>query len=245
MATAEHETFKNKLARHLLPWSPINRRTFDILRYEVNAVLLQVKNLVNPAFHFRKNAVRKKTGLLVNIGSGGKGLDGWINTDIRRHSDTYFQLDIRRRLPFAPGSVSGVLAEHVLEHIEFREDLPNFLHETHRILEAGGVLRIVVPDGQRFLEAYAGKNPANWKALGWDLEHMPDDIFTPMHIVNHIFHQSGEHLFAYDFDTLKLLLERSGFRKVVKQQFHVSIDARLAIDQENHHLYSLYLDAVK
>ena len=161
------KTFKNRLGSHILPWLPFNRRTFDILRHEVNAAFLQVKNFANPAFHFRKNAVRKKTGLLVNLGSGGRGLDGWINTDIGRHRDTYFQLDIRRRLPFTSGSVSGVLAEHVLEHIEFREDLPSFLREAYRILETGGVLRIVVPDGQRFLEAYAAKNPTNWKALGW------------------------------------------------------------------------------
>jgi hypothetical protein len=68
------------LKRHLLPWLLINRRTFDILRYEINATLLRVKNFVNPPFHFRKNGIQKRTGLLVNFGSGGRGLVGWINS---------------------------------------------------------------------------------------------------------------------------------------------------------------------
>ena len=241
----QEKTFKNRLAKYVRPLLPCNRRTFDILRYEANAALLRMKNLFSPLYHLRKSAIRKRTGLLINFGSGGRGVDGWINTDIGRHRDTYFQLDIRRRLPFSTGSVRCALAEHVLEHIEFREDLPNFLAEVYRVLQVRGVFRIVVPDGRRFLEAYVANTPGGWKELGWDLESMPVDIFTPMHIVNHIFHQGGEHLFAYDFDTLKLVLERSGFRQVIKQNFRISVDPQLAIDQENHRAYSLYVDAVK
>jgi predicted SAM-dependent methyltransferase len=123
--------------------------------------------------------------------------------------------------------------------------VPKFLAEVNRILEMNGVIRIVVPNAQRYLEAYVANKPDVWNALGWDLANMPDDILTPMHIVNHVFHQSGEHLFAYDFETLKLVLEKSGFRRVLNQNFRVSLHPKLAIDQVNHRLYSLYVEAMK
>jgi hypothetical protein len=102
-----------------------------------------------------------------------------------------------------------------------------------------------VPDGERFLEAYVSKDGKLWQKLNWDIEQLPDDIYTPMHVVNHIFHQNGEHLFAYDFDTLKWVLQRAGFQTVVRQSFRKSVDVELAIDQEHHRPYSLYVDAVK
>ena len=184
-------------------------------------------------------------GLSVNFGSGGRGYANWINTDIGSHADTYFRIDIRRPLPFAARSVKRVFAEHVLEHIDFRHDVPKFLSNVHKILEPNGVLRIIVPDGELFLEAYVMKDKNKWMKLGWDLNRMPQDIYTPMHIVNHVFHQEGEHHFAYDFETLKYALERAGFQKVLKQKFKVSLDRELAIDQENHRPYSLYVEAIK
>jgi len=74
---------------------------------------------------------------------------------------------------------------------------------------------------------------------------MPDDIYTPMHIINHTFHQSGEHLFGYDFETLKLLLERAGFSDIRQRSFRESHDRDVAIDLEVHRPYSLYVDSVK
>lgn len=64
-------------------------------------------------------------------------------------------------------------------------------------------------------------------------------------MINHIFHQSGEHLFAYDFETLSWALRHAGFREIVKQSFRQSCDPELAIDQENHAPYSLYVEARK
>jgi hypothetical protein len=41
-----------------------------------------------------------------------------------------------------------------------------------------------------------------------------------------------------------VLLE-AGFASVHKQSFRVSLDAQLAIDQDQHRPYSLYVEAVK
>jgi predicted SAM-dependent methyltransferase len=238
-------TLKHRIGKYILPAIPVNRRTFEILRREINSVTLRICNTLSPRYHIRKNKLSRMTELSVNFGSGGRGLANWINTDIGNHADTYIRVDIRRPLPFATGSVKRVLAEHVVEHIDFRHDVPNFLSNVYEILQPNGVIRIIVPDGERFLAAYVMNDKEKWEELGWDLDRMPADIYTRMHIVNHIFHQEGEHNFAYDFETLKYSLERAGFQKVIKQKFKVSVDRELAIDQENHRQYSLYVEAIK
>ena len=55
------------------------------------------------------------------------------------------ELDIRKVLPFQVGASQYILAEHVIEHIEFRQGV-FFLGECLRILQIGGVLRLAFPD---------------------------------------------------------------------------------------------------
>jgi SAM-dependent methyltransferase len=55
------------------------------------------------------------------------------------------EVDIRKPLAFPIGSAGLVLAEHIIEHVSFREGL-GFLQECWRILEPGGVLRLAFPD---------------------------------------------------------------------------------------------------
>lgn len=63
--------------------------------------------------------------------------------------------DIRKRLRFEDSSVSGILAEHVIEHVPFVQGL-GFLGEAWRVLEPRGVLRLAFPDVSRFLYSRAG-----------------------------------------------------------------------------------------
>jgi predicted SAM-dependent methyltransferase len=53
-------------------------------------------------------------------------------------------MDITRSLPFATDTVSKILIEHCLEHVDSCDGM-RFLIEAHRVLEPGGVLRICVP----------------------------------------------------------------------------------------------------
>ena len=68
---------------------------------------------------------------------------------------------------------------------------------------------------------------------------------TPMELVNHVFHQGGEHCFGWDYTTMEFALRRAGFVQVIKQSYKQSLDPVLIIDQPNHAPYSLYVDAVK
>ena len=55
-----------------------------------------------------------------------------------------------------------------------------------------------------------------------DFQHLLDDLPTGMCLLNHVFHQKGEHLFGYDFETLEYLLVMCGFRDVTLSSYRSS-----------------------
>jgi predicted SAM-dependent methyltransferase len=238
-------TLKQKLGSLIIPRLPFCRRTFELFRFELGLFFRKMCDCFNPFYHFKICKLRRSKHLSLNVGTGGRGLPNWVNTDALYHRDTTLILDIRKKMPFADDSVKRIFAEQIIEHIDFRDEIPRCLAEFYRILEVGGTLRVIVPDAERYLEAYVSKSPAKWKELGWDLQKLPDDLFTPMHVINHVFHQMGEHYFGYDFETMEWALKKAGFKKILKQSYQKSVDSELAIDQPNHALYSLYVEAIK
>ena len=237
-------TLKHKFGNVIIPALPINRRTFEIFRFELNAFITRTLSKLSPKLRKVRRELTREKNLKVNIGSGGAGREGWINLDIRRHhKDQTIPCDIRYGLPFEDNQVRMLMAEHVVEHLDFREDVPRLLNEMNRVLEPGGHLRIVVPDGERWLRAYVSRDSDEWLALG--MPELPDDMPTPMAMINHIFHQGGEHLFAYDFETISYVLKKAGFNRVSKKAFGESEVGDLAIDLPHHASYSLYVEAAK
>lgn len=62
--------------------------------------------------------------------------------------------DLRNHLELKSGSVRHIHCEHVLEHLE-RDEAARFLRECRRVLVAEGTLRLILPDGEKYLRAYA------------------------------------------------------------------------------------------
>ena len=60
---------------------------------------------------------------------------------MRHPGDQSFPCDVRRALPFADCSVARILAEHVIEHLNFKLEIPRVLNEFFRVLEPGGMVR--------------------------------------------------------------------------------------------------------
>lgn len=237
-------TFKQRMGGWLGRRLPISRGMMSELRFEAKCWLCRAANSLSPAYHRRISRLRGENGLSLNVGSGGRGLAGWVNTDAVGHpADQTFACDVRRGIPLGDGTVARIFAEHVVEHLRFRLELPGVLGEFHRVLEPGGRVRIIVPDGRRFAEAYVRGDPAQWAALGFD--PLPADMPTPMAMLNHVFQQGGEHHFAYDYETLEWALKKAGFADVRRSEFGRSADPLLAIDRREHAPYSLYVEAVK
>jgi predicted SAM-dependent methyltransferase len=107
----------------------------------------------------------------VNIGCGLSGVPGWYNldnsstiavsrlpfgprlfrtpawpSDVRRH-------DVTKGLPFASGSVAYIYSSHTFEHFTYEQSLA-LAEECFRVMQAGGILRVVVPDLKLIVQAY-------------------------------------------------------------------------------------------
>jgi predicted SAM-dependent methyltransferase len=190
-------------------------------------------------------------GCRVNIGCGDQPTPGWINLELRSASNVHFW-DCRRRLPFSDNAVKAIYAEHAFEHFDLDGEGKPFLRESLRCLQPGGVLRVVVPDAGAYLRAYgrAWEPLASMRQLearkeGWRDPWLDQIYSTQMELINAVFRQHGEHKYAYDEETLVLILRQTGFSRVIPQRFGVSIDPDMAPDSEGRKTESLYVEAVK
>lgn len=237
-------TLKQRLGKIIIPVLPVNRRTFNVLRFELNAALTRILVYLSPRLRKIRHELLQEKNLKVNLGSGGEGDSEWINLDIRRHhKDQTLPWDIRYSLPFEDNQVKMLLAEHVVEHLEFREDVPRLFKEAYRVLQPGGHFRIVVPNVEEWIKAYLSRDKAEWFRLGF--AQFPSDMPTQMTLLNHVFHQEGEHLFGWDFETLEYTLRAAGFDLIYRRSFGDSGMKGLAIDLSHHAPYSLYVEGVK
>lgn len=233
---------KKGIAKFLFGLLP--RHTYMHLRAEFPLALLR----------FSRDRVRKRyraaDNLLVNLGPGLGGKEGWVNVDVFPGPFIDCVYDCRKSLPFPDESVRGIFTEHFVEHIDYTEELPYFLSECHRVLKKGGVLRIIVPDAGKFLEAYCRG--------GWDelkrIRPLTEDLVdthhacrynTRMELINVVFRQGHEHKFAYDFETLQFVLNRYGFSEVARQEYQKCLMPELGLDLERRAPESLYVDARK
>lgn len=176
--------------------------------------------------------------LCVNVGCGATPTPGWVNLDNsptlaltgrpaltaalarlgllpevqRRLIETARRFDVRRadgaRLPLADRSVRAVYSSHMFEHLDRRE-ADRFLAEVRRVLVAGGILRLAVPDLAL--------------AVGDYLEHKDGDALVERLYMSRprargivgrarqLLVGDRHHLWMYDAGSLCRLLERRGF----------------------------------
>lgn len=239
-------SLKQQIGRWVYAHQPFSRRTFNTLRFEARMAVQRGLNRVLPSRRRKIARLRTLRGVSLNVGSGGRGQPDWINLDASpHHADLYCTHDLRRPLPLADGAACRIMAEHVIEHLDFHDDIPKVFSEFYRVLQPGGTVRIVVPDAEAHLRAYLSDDPNRWGALGYPDGRLPADMGTPMELLNHVFHQGGEHCFGWDFVTMERALRRAGFTRIVRQRYGCSLDPGLAIDQANHAPYSLYVEATR
>jgi predicted SAM-dependent methyltransferase len=190
------------------------------------------------------------TNLLVNLGCGAAGKLGWINVDGAAADNVDVVYDMRRRVPLPSDSARGIFCEHLLEHLDYVDEVPRFIAECFRILQAGGVLRLVVPDAEKYLLAYAKGGWEDLSAVRALLAGRVDRFSactfqTRMELINQVFHQGDQHKFAYDWETMENLLHKGGFKRVSRCGYQVGSSPELCIDKAERAPESLYVEAIK
>jgi len=238
------ERFERLRGLKKILWQLLPFQTWDELRFELQAIKIR---LAQP---FRHGSYRKQDNFFLNVGCGGSGVQGWVNLDLFPAPGVNCLWDARRSLPFQNESCEGIFTEHFLEHLEPTVEAPTFMRECHRILKRGGKIRILVPDGEAYLKAYAQGGWEGLKQLRGLCEDGKDPWFghgyqTRMELINMVFRQGVQHAFTYDFETLALRLTESGFKDVRNAKKCVSINARLRIDNLKRSQESLVVEAAK
>lgn len=153
----------------------------------------------------------------MQIGSGATDLPGWLNTDYERVAADRVYLDATRPFPIPSQSFDFVFSEHMFEHIDFAQG-SFMLGECFRILKPGGRLRVATPNLQQLLKLFAepsGPVESDYLRRATERYFPEPRVTNACFFLNKFLHTWG-HRFVYDPPTLRLALERAGFRDIVQ-----------------------------
>ena len=229
------QRFPHKLLLNLMPVAAAR-----LFRYELHLLLLRV---VHHGVPLRFRHARE---LLVNVGCGPNGLAGWVNIDCGGADGVTLVRDCRKSLALPTDSVRGIFTEHFVEHLDYYDEAPQFFSECLRVLRPHGVIRVIVPDGEKYLNAYCsdGWEQMSFSPLPRAYESTGSSFRSKMEVVNAHFRQGGQHRFSYDYETLARLLEDVGFVQIEHRAFRSSMLKDLEIDSEVRAAESLVVEGV-
>jgi hypothetical protein len=189
-------------------------------------------------------------GLYVQIGAGFSNPPGWRNYDASptlrlqrlpgvgrvasglsgnaaQFPDGILFGDVVKGLPHAPGSVDGIYASHVLEHLSL-VDMRTALQNCFALLRPGGIFRLIVPDLRHRAEDYvaaAETGDANaahrfMRSTMLGLERRPTRLLGRLRALL----GNSAHLWMWDTAAIRHELEKAGFVEVRNAQFGDSAD---------------------
>ena len=130
--------------------------------------------------------------------------------------------DIVNGLPIPAESCAGIYCSHVLEHIP-RDQVSTAFLNTLRLLQPGGIFRLVVPDLRWRVDLYL-EQVTSGRTNACD-EFLESCMFRPRSPITKFasrirdsYGNSG-HLWMYDFETLAQIAKSAGFTKVRRCRF--------------------------
>ncbi|WP_067616591.1 class I SAM-dependent methyltransferase [Dissulfuribacter thermophilus] len=174
----------------------------------------------------------------LHIGCGKKYLPGYKHLDIIDYDHVDYVCDAKRLKMIDDETVSEIYACHILEHFK-RNEVLEVLKEWHRVLVPNGLIRISVPDFEAIVAEYL---------VNGDLNRLQGLLFGGQ-TYDYNFHHV-----AFDFTSLKSLLNEAGFYEIKKYDWKNFLpegydDYSRAylphMDFENGRLMSLNLQAKK
>jgi predicted SAM-dependent methyltransferase len=171
-------------------------------------------------------------------GCGGSARPGWINSDIKEGPCIDISADIREGLPLDDESVDYAVSVHALQEIPLH-DLVTVLSELRRVLTVGGVLRLVLPDLLKGIEAYQRGDRDYFLVPDEDARSLGAKL-----VVQLIWYGYSRTLFTREF--IEELLLKSGFSRVEHCQHRQTTSEFPDITAlDNREAESLFVEAIK
>lgn len=156
----------------------------------------------------------KKGPLYLHLGCGKRNIPGFVNVDLADYKHVHYKRPSDDLSVFENNSVDLIYASHLFEYFD-RFQAKKVLKEWRRVLRKEGILRLAVPDFEAIVKVYLkyGKDLAHLGILG------PLYGRWPIPGTNKIVY----HKTAYDFNSLKKLLEENGFKNIRKYDWQNTI----------------------
>lgn len=151
----------------------------------------------------------------LQLGTSNNVLDGWLNTDIFVNHGRVVYMDATKRFPLDDDTFDYIVAEHIIEHVEY-EAAQVMLRECFRVLKPRGRVRLATPDLKVLLALHAEeKTDAQRYYVDWIIGRLMPEVqeCQDVFVINNAFRAWG-HQFLYDQNALHHALYSSGFRDI-------------------------------
>jgi predicted SAM-dependent methyltransferase len=162
------------------------------------------------ADYFKAHDVKK-----LQLGTSNNVLTEWLNTDIVLNHAPVVYLDTTKRFPFSDNTFDYIMAEHMIEHIEY-PGAQFMLRECFRVLKPGGRVRFATPDLQVLIALHTrDKTGAQLNYIDWLVKRLMPEVeqYKDVFVINNAFRAWG-HSFLYDEATLRHALHSAGFGEI-------------------------------
>jgi hypothetical protein len=155
----------------------------------------------------------------VNVDQVADVATGRVFADFRGVQGAYFlNYDLSKGIPGRDNSLDVIYHCHFLEHLAFIDGI-NLLRQARFRLKPGGMMRVVVPDLELWIDNYRRNNTAffaDYRRGALDdnalLYRTKGAVFMGM------LHNHG-HKCGYDFETINWLLQEIGFTNIERTGF--------------------------
>lgn len=122
---------------------------------------------------------------IVDVGAGTDP-DPRADATADLHAEADYQIDLEAEWPWDDGALEGIIAKHVVEHLD---DPEHFMAEAARCLQCDGWLEVTVPVGQDALadpdhsQLWTWRTPAIYCRLRSELNERAWDPDPPLRLV--------------------------------------------------------------
>jgi len=174
----------------------------------------------------------------LNWGCGRRPVPGWINSDLRRGAGIDHSGDIRDGFPFADGALDYIVGIHALQDLPYRDLVPA-LRELRRVLRAGGVLRLSLPDLDRAIAAYNRRDASYFRVSDDEARCLSGKFIVQM-----TWYGWSRMMFTWEF--ARELLLRAGYSSVTRCAYKQTASRFPEIvELDNRERESLFVEAQK